>query len=114
MIRPGIVLYPGSFVQEPHCNTGGKTIWNTQLRSLEKYPGVHTYLDRLDLPIHKLVLRSCSLESLPCEVHGIPRVVDLLQDLHGNHSLNMVRQFVNVGKMVNHVGPRGNLRCIRT
>lgn len=112
MVRPGIVLCPESSELGRHCSTDGRTMRDVQQSdSLGRSYVRCTYLDSLYLPIHKLILRRGTFESLSCEVHRVPRVVNLLQHLHGNHRLHMVRQLVNVREMVNHVGPRVKATC---
>jgi hypothetical protein len=59
---------------------------------LQHSPDTHIYGS--DFAIHELVLRCGSLKSVARQLHGIPSIVDVSEDLYRNHSLRVLCHFV--------------------
>lgn len=55
---------------------------------------MQTHIYGGDLAIHELVLRCGSLEPIPRQLHGIPSIVDVGEDLDRNHGLCVLRHFI--------------------
>ena len=63
-------------------------------------------LNRRYFPVHKLVFRRRSLQSILREQHRILGVVDVQEDLHWDHCLNFLRAVIQCGEVVHHLVPR--------
>jgi len=60
-------------------------------------------LDCRYLPVHKLVFRRRSLQPIFREQHGIFGVVDVQEDLHRDHCLDVLRTVIQRGKVIHHL-----------
>ena len=99
--------------QESSGTTTRATVYGTTVMkqfihfvSEETY-GCGLYRKRCDFRIHKLVLGRSSLDSLFRKLHWIPSVVNVCQNLAGNHSSDIVRHIVQAREVVNHVVSTG-------
>jgi hypothetical protein len=65
--------------------------------------GRYTHINSSDFAIHELVLCCSSLKPVSRQLHGIPSIVNVGEDLHGNHGLRMLRHFVYGRQLVDDI-----------
>ena len=57
----------------------------------------------MDFAIHKLILSRSTLEPFSRELHRVAAVVDVRQDLHGDHGVYVLRHVVDGREMADHI-----------
>lgn len=63
------------------------------------------YVDRMYFSVHKLILGRRTLQSLPCQLHGVTAAVNVQKNLERNCGLHVLRQIVQFLQTVYHVVP---------
>jgi len=76
-------------------------LWETLCQSLIQVVAIRIYSS--NFAIHELVLRCGSLKSVARQLHGIPSIVDVGEDLYGNHGLRVLRHFVYGRQLANNI-----------